>query len=66
MTVTRIQIADLVCDAFSPSGASKDELLTTAEANDAPDQVLSQLRTLPTRHFAADARPVGAPSGCAR
>jgi hypothetical protein len=51
MTVTRIQIADLLCDAFSPTGASKHELLTTAEANDAPDQVLSQLRTLPTRHF---------------
>lgn len=51
MTVTRIQIADLVCDAFGPAGATRRELLAAAEANDAPEHVVQHLQTLPATHF---------------
>lgn len=51
MTVTRIQIADLVCDAFGPTGASKQEFLATANAKNAPVQVIRHLQSLPTVHF---------------
>lgn len=51
MTVTRIQIADLVCAAFGPTGASKHDLLTAAQTNAAPEQVIQHLQSLPTSHF---------------
>ncbi len=51
MTVTRIEIADLLTDAFGPDGASKAELLAVADEKDAPQRVKEQLQTLPPRTF---------------
>lgn len=52
MTVlTRIEIADLVADAFGPDGATRAELLATATAKGAHPLVLEKLRELPDQRF---------------
>jgi hypothetical protein len=49
--VTRMQIADHVAGAFGTTGATKRQLISSAEVNDAPPGVLDHLRRLPERHF---------------
>ena len=52
MTVlTRIEIADLVADAFGPDGATREDLLAIATSKGAHPVVLEKLRELPDRHF---------------
>ncbi len=51
MSVTRIQIADLVGDAFGPDGAETADLLLVARAKAASPAVLLELDRLPDRHF---------------
>ena len=52
MTVlTRIEIADLVADAFGPDGATRAELLATAIEKGAHPVVLEKLGELPDRRF---------------
>ncbi|MFZ5847291.1 MAG: DUF2795 domain-containing protein [Actinomycetota bacterium] len=50
--VTRLQIADHVAGAFGSTGATKGQLLASAEDNEAPPGVLEHLHRLPERHFA--------------
>lgn len=49
--VTRIEIADLVGDAFAPGGAEKADLLSTAAQHGAHPAVLDKLGELPERRF---------------
>ncbi len=51
MTVTRLQIADLVEDAFGPDGADTAALLDTARDQGGSPEVLACLERLPRRHF---------------
>jgi hypothetical protein len=50
VTVTRIEIADHVEDAFARAPASKSDLLATATATRARTEVLDTLGRLPDRH----------------
>jgi hypothetical protein len=50
-TVTRLEIADMVGDAFGPAGADRAAVLATATANGAHPAVLDKLRELPDRRF---------------
>ncbi|WP_454853642.1 DUF2795 domain-containing protein [Promicromonospora soli] len=50
--VARIQIAELVADAFGPSGADRSQILATAVAGGAPPELLTELERLPERSFA--------------
>lgn len=50
-SVTRIEIADLVGDAFGPAGAEKASLLSTAAHQGAHPAVLDKLGELPNRRF---------------
>jgi hypothetical protein len=50
-TVTRIEIADFVEDAFGPGGAHRSALLATATERGAAPVVLTKLGELPDRHF---------------
>ncbi|HVR31399.1 MAG TPA: DUF2795 domain-containing protein [Acidimicrobiia bacterium] len=52
-TVTRIEIADTVSDAFNKSGAHRSELLTAAATNQARPEVLDLIEQLPDRHYRA-------------
>lgn len=49
--VTRLQIADILGDAFGPTGATKEDLLATAAGAGAPPQLLDRLHELPDRKF---------------
>ncbi|WP_166355997.1 DUF2795 domain-containing protein [Phytoactinopolyspora limicola] len=51
MNVTRIEIADLVEDAFGRRPATKAELLDRANANHARSEVLATLDRLPDVDF---------------
>lgn len=51
MTVTRLEIADLVGDAFGPRGADKAELLETARDQGASSELLACLDRLPAGHY---------------
>ncbi|WP_158542646.1 DUF2795 domain-containing protein [Phytoactinopolyspora halophila] len=51
MTVTRIEIADAVEDAFDAPPASKEDLLAWATANSARVEVLETLGRLPDTSF---------------
>ena len=50
--VARIQIADLVADAFGPAGADRSEVLAAAVAGGASPELLAALERLPDRSFA--------------
>jgi hypothetical protein len=50
-TVTRIDIADLIGDAFGPSGADRAALLATAAEKGAHPVVLEKLTELPDQRF---------------
>lgn len=50
--VTRIEIADLIGNAFGPAGADRASLLATATSNGANPRVLDALGRLPDRRFA--------------
>lgn len=49
--VTRLQIADVLGDAFGPDGADKQELLAVAARAGTPPKVLAHLQQLPDRRF---------------
>jgi hypothetical protein len=49
--VTRIQIADLVGDAFGPGGADRAGLVDAATGKRGDPRVLEALRRLPDRRF---------------
>lgn len=49
--VTRIEIADLVEDAFGPGGADRSSLHAAAAAKGAPPVILDKLGELPDRRF---------------
>lgn len=51
-TIERLDIADLVADAFGPRGATTADILEIARARGAHPRVLVQLRKLPERRFA--------------
>lgn len=51
-TIERLDIADLVADAFGPRGATTEEILEIARARRAHPRVLAQLSELPERRFA--------------
>lgn len=53
MTVTRRVIADHVREAFTASGAHKNDLISTAVDNHALPAVLEALQSLPNRTFRA-------------
>ncbi len=50
-TVTRIDIADLIPDAFGPRGADRAALLATAAEKGAHPAVQAKLTELPDRRF---------------
>lgn len=50
-TVTRIEIADLVENAFGPAGAHRSALLAAAAERGAAPVLLAKLGELPDRHF---------------
>lgn len=50
-TVTRIDIADLIADAFGPTGADRSALLATAAEKGAHPAVLEKLAELPDHRF---------------
>lgn len=52
VNVARIQIADLVADAFGPSGADRSQILAAAADGGAPPELLAALERLPDRSFA--------------
>lgn len=49
--VARVQVADLVADAFGPSGAHRSEILAAAVRGGAPPELLVELERLPDRSF---------------
>ena len=49
--VTRLEIADLVSDAFGPAGADRAALLATAATNGAHPAVVDKLHELPDCTF---------------
>jgi hypothetical protein len=49
--LTRIEIANLVADAFGAKGADRSDLLAVAVQRNAPPSMLDKLRELPDRHF---------------
>jgi hypothetical protein len=51
MTLTRVHIAEHVTAAFDPPPASKSDLLTTAAAAQAPEEILQALDSLPERPY---------------
>lgn len=51
MTITRLDIAEHVRDAFGDAGANREDLIATAVDNHAPPAVLDALRNLPDRTF---------------
>lgn len=50
-TMTRLEIADMLGDAFGPAGADRAALVAVATKNQADPDVLQRLRTLPDRRF---------------
>ncbi|WP_170177084.1 DUF2795 domain-containing protein [Myceligenerans xiligouense] len=50
--MARVQIADLVADAFGPSGAHRSEILAAAVAGGGSPELLAELERLPDRTFA--------------
>jgi hypothetical protein len=50
-TVTRLQIADVLGDAFGPTGADKADLLATAARAGAHPAVLEELHKIPDRRY---------------
>jgi hypothetical protein len=50
-TVTRLEIADLVEDAFGPAGADRATLLAVATEKGAHPVVVEKLGELPDRRF---------------
>jgi hypothetical protein len=51
VNVTRIEIADVVEDAFGSHPASKADLIARAAANHARVEILDTLHRLPENHF---------------
>jgi hypothetical protein len=51
ITLTRLDIADLVQDAFQPPGATRDEILAAATRNGVPPRVIELLHAIPDRRF---------------
>ncbi|NEE04193.1 DUF2795 domain-containing protein [Phytoactinopolyspora halotolerans] len=51
MTVSRIEIADIVEGVFADPPVDKDQLLAWAHANGARDEVIDTLRRLPDQHY---------------
>jgi hypothetical protein len=51
MDVTRIEIADMVGDAFGPKGADRSAVLAMAATKNAPPRVLETLGQLPDIRF---------------
>lgn len=49
--MTRLEIADMLGDAFGPAGADRAALVAVATKNQADPDVLQRLRTLPDRRF---------------
>lgn len=49
--VTRVEIADLIGEAFAPRGASRSELIEHAAEADARSQVISVLERLPDARY---------------
>ncbi|GAB3173358.1 hypothetical protein GCM10027059_44220 [Myceligenerans halotolerans] len=50
--MARVQVADLVADAFGPSGAHRSEILAAAVKGGGPPELLVELERLPDRRFA--------------
>lgn len=53
MPLTRLQIADHVSAAFHAQKVTKTDLIEAAETNQAPDDVLHALRSLPDGQFSS-------------
>lgn len=51
MPLTRLEIADHVSQAFHAPAVSRHDLLEAAVANQAPDEVLQTLTSLPDQPF---------------
>jgi hypothetical protein len=50
-TLTRIQIADLIADAFGPGGTDRSTLLAVAAEKGAHPALLQKLGALPDQRF---------------